>query len=103
MAAWLSAKGDIIHDLSLGVFPFVGMVGLIGALIMAQPDLGTAVMVAAITGTLFFVAGARLNHVLVLLATGLFGALAFTLFQGYRDRMRVVSGTSVSVRLVLGG
>ena len=88
MAAWLSAKGDIIHDLSLGVFPFVGMVGLIGALIMAQPDLGTAVMVAAITGTLFFVAGARLNHVLVLLATGLFGALAFTLMQGYRmDRI----------------
>lgn len=88
MAAWLSAKGDVIHDLSLGVYPFVGMVGLVGALIMAQPDLGTAIMVAAITGTLFFVAGARLFHVLVLLATGLFGALIFTLMQGYRmDRI----------------
>lgn len=88
MAAWLSAKGEVIHDVSLGVLPFVGMVGLIGALIMAQPDLGTAVMVAAITGTLFFVAGARLFHVLVLLATGLFAALVLTVSGGYRmDRI----------------
>ncbi len=88
MAAWLSAKGEVIHDVSLGVLPFVGMVGLIGALIMAQPDLGTAVMVAAITGTLFFVAGARMFHVLVLLATGLFATLVLTVTGGYRmDRI----------------
>ncbi len=88
MAAWLSAKGEVIHDVSLGVLPFVGMVGLIGALIMAQPDLGTAVMVAAITGTLFFVAGARMFHVLVLLASGLFATLVLTVTGGYRmDRI----------------
>jgi len=88
MAAWLSAKGEVIHDVSLGVLPFVGMVGLIGALIMAQPDLGTAIMVAAITGTLFFVAGARMFHVLVLLASGLFATLVLTVTGGYRmDRI----------------
>lgn len=88
MAAWLSAKGDVIHDVSLGVLPFVGMVGLIGALILAQPDLGTAIMVAIITGTLFFVAGARMFHVLVLLATALFGALVLIVTGGYRmDRI----------------
>ncbi|MCA9850555.1 MAG: putative lipid II flippase FtsW [Dehalococcoidia bacterium] len=88
MAAWLSAKGEVIHDVSLGVLPFVGMVGLIGALIMAQPDLGTAIMVAAITGTLFFVAGARLFHVMVLAATGMFATLVLILTGGYRmDRI----------------
>ncbi|MGE3960425.1 MAG: putative lipid II flippase FtsW [Dehalococcoidia bacterium] len=88
MAAWLSAKGEVLHDVSLGVLPFVGMVGLVGALIMAQPDLGTALMVAAITGTLFFVAGARLFHVLVLVATGLFASLVLTVTGGYRmDRI----------------
>ncbi|MEX2032237.1 MAG: putative lipid II flippase FtsW [Dehalococcoidia bacterium] len=88
MAAWLSAKGDVIHDVSLGVLPFVGMVGLIGALILAQPDLGTAIMVALITGTLFFVAGARMFHVMVLVATALFGALVLILTGGYRmDRI----------------
>ena len=88
MAAWLSAKGEVLHDFSLGVIPFVGMVGLVGALIMAQPDLGTAIMVAAIPGTLFFVAGARLFHVLVLMATGLFATLLLIVSGGYRmDRV----------------
>ena len=88
MAAWLSAKGNIIHDVSLGVLPFVGMVGLVGALLMAQPDLGTAIMIGAITGTLFFVAGARLFHVLVLMAAGLFTTLLLILSGGYRmDRI----------------
>ncbi|MQC18275.1 MAG: putative lipid II flippase FtsW [Chloroflexi bacterium] len=88
MAAWLSAKGGVIHDVSLGVLPFVGMVGLIGALIMAQPDLGTAIMIAAITGTLFFVAGARLFHVMVLMATGLFATVVLIVTGGYRmDRI----------------
>ncbi|MQC18998.1 MAG: putative lipid II flippase FtsW [Chloroflexi bacterium] len=88
MAAWLSAKGSVIHDVSLGVLPFVGMVGLVGALLMAQPDLGTAIMIAAITGTLFFVAGARLFHVLVLMAAGLFATMILILTGGYRmDRV----------------
>ncbi|MEQ1851768.1 MAG: hypothetical protein ABMA01_09285, partial [Chthoniobacteraceae bacterium] len=29
MAAWLTAKGDQVRDVSLGVMPFVGMVGLV--------------------------------------------------------------------------
>jgi len=88
MAAWLSAKGHVIHDVSLGVIPFVGMVGLVGALLLAQPDLGTAIMIAAITGTLFFVAGAKLFHVLVLMAAGLFAIVILIVTGGYRmDRI----------------
>jgi cell division protein FtsW len=88
MAAWLSAKGDILQDFSLGVVPFVGMVGLIGALIYFQPDLGTAVIIGLITGTLFFLAGARLFHVLVLAASALLAVAVLTAAGGYRvDRV----------------
>ncbi len=88
LAAWLAAKGDILHDVALGVLPFVGMVGVVGALVILQPDLGTAIMIAAITGTLFFVAGARLFHVAVLVATGLFTLMVLILAGGYRmDRI----------------
>ncbi|MDA0271019.1 MAG: putative lipid II flippase FtsW [Chloroflexi bacterium] len=88
MAAWLAAKGDLLHDVSLGVLPFVGMVGIISALIILEPDLGTAIMVAGITGVLFFVAGARLFHVIVLAATGLVTVVLLTLAGGYRmDRV----------------
>jgi cell division protein FtsW len=88
MAAWLAAKGDLLHDVSLGVLPFVGMVGVVSALIILEPDLGTAIMVAGITGVLFFVAGARLFHVIVLGATGLVTVVMLTLAGGYRmDRV----------------
>jgi cell division protein FtsW len=95
MAAWLAAKGEAVKDFSLGVFPFVSMVGIVGALIMLEPDLGTAVMVAAITGTLFFVAGARIKHVLVLGASGLL-ALAVLVFSGGYRMDRILSFTSPS-------
>jgi hypothetical protein len=50
--------------------------------------LGTAIMIAVITGTLFFVAGARIFHVLVLAATGLLTALLLIASGGYRmDRI----------------
>ncbi len=88
LSAWLASKGDIVKDLSLGVLPFVGMVGLIGALIMLEPDMGTAMMVALITGTLFFVAGARLTHLIALVGSGLVMAIVLILSHGYRaDRL----------------
>jgi cell division protein FtsW len=88
MAAWLAAKGDTVRDFSLGVLPFVSMVGLVGALIMLEPDMGTAMMVALITGTLFFVAGARLIHLVALVGSGLVMAVILIFSHGYRaDRL----------------
>ncbi len=92
MAAWLAAKGEVVRDLSLGVLPFVGMVGLVGALIMLEPDLGTAVIVAAITGALFFVAGARLTHVLALAGAGALAFVVLVTSGGYRTE-RILSFT----------
>ena len=48
LSAWLAAKGDLLHDLALGVLPFVSMVGIVGALVVLEPDLGTALVIAAI-------------------------------------------------------
>ena len=93
LSAWLAAKGDLLHDFSLGVIPYVGMVGLVGALIMLEPDLGSALMVAVITGTLFIVAGARLFHVVVFLASGLLAFVLLIAAGGYRAD-RIVSFTS---------
>ncbi|MBM4415703.1 MAG: putative lipid II flippase FtsW [Chloroflexi bacterium] len=93
MAAWLAAKGEVVRDLSLGVLPFVGMVALVGALIMLEPDLGTAVIIAAITGALFFVAGARLTHVLALASASTLAFVLLVSSGGYRTE-RILSFTS---------
>jgi len=93
MAAWLASRGDVLHDISLGVIPFVGMVGFVGALVLMEPDLGTSVMIAIITGTLFFIAGARVVHVLALAGSGVLAAVLLILAGGYRMQ-RILSFTS---------
>jgi len=94
MAAWLASRGDALHDFSLGVLPFVGMVGLVGALVMLEPDLGTTVMISIITGTLFFIAGARLIHVIALAGSGLVTAALLILVGGGYRLDRILSFTS---------
>lgn len=88
IAAWLAAKGDQVKQFSLGVVPFVMMVGLVGGLIMLQPDMGTFLVIVLTTTTMFFVAGAALSHVITLGMAGFAGGFLLILVEGYRfDRL----------------
>ena len=74
IAHWLSSKGDRIKDVTYGLFPFSVIVGLVCALIVGQPDLSTAVLLALSCFTLFFIAGADIKQF------GILGAGAATVF-----------------------
>ncbi len=79
VAAWLASRGPAIRHVTLGVVPFAVMVGFFGFLIMAEPDLGTALVIVTVAGAMFFIAGAALRHLLALTAVGgsvLFGIIA---------------------------
>lgn len=58
IAHWLSTKGDRIKNITYGLLPFSIIVGTVCALIVQQPDLSTSGLIAMISFTLFFVAGA---------------------------------------------
>ena len=66
LAAWLGARRDQVASPSVTV-PALAVTALLTALVIAEPDLGTAIVVVAIAMTMYFVAGARLRT---------FGALA---------------------------
>jgi len=66
LAFWLGARRDRIERGGT-VIGFVVITGLVGALVFAEPDLGTAIVIGAIALAMYFVAGARL---------WMFGALA---------------------------
>ncbi len=85
ISAWLSTKGEEVKKFSLGVVPFVMMVGLVGGLILLEPDLGTAIVITLTTMTMFFVAGAALPHVLTLVLSGAAGGALLIAVQGYRS------------------
>jgi cell division protein FtsW len=85
IAAWLSSKRDAVTRLSLGVIPFVLMVGLVGGLIMLEPDLGTTLVIVLTTSTMFFVGGAALRHVFTLVMAAAAGGLVMIAAGGYRS------------------
>lgn len=62
MAAWLGAKRTKADSFIFGLIPFGILLGLVVVPIALQPDLSTVVIIAITTGTMFFVAGARIWH-----------------------------------------
>jgi len=72
MAAWLAAKGKQLSSLTSGILPFILISGSTVGLILLQPDIGTAFVLALIIGCMFFVAPTtKIIHIvaMVLLAT----------------------------------
>jgi cell division protein FtsW len=71
LSVWLYAKRQMLHDISLGLFPLGVILGVIGGLIYQQPDLSAAATVLIIGGLLFFLAGGDLKQIVVLLIIAL--------------------------------
>jgi cell division protein FtsW len=69
LAAFLARHRDRLSEFRAGVLPPLAVAGLLAALVLAQPDLGTCLTLVSVTFALLFLAGGRLRHLgLVLLA-----------------------------------
>ncbi len=88
ISAWLAGRRDNISKFTLGLVPFVLMVSVVGGLVIIEPDMGTAIIIVLTTSTLFFVAGAPLTHLALLIASGGLVSYAMIMAQDYRlDRL----------------
>jgi cell division protein FtsW len=63
MAAWLSAKNARLGSLMRGLLPFFTIVGTMALLVILQPDISAALMIIAVAGVMYFLAGANLWHI----------------------------------------
>jgi cell division protein FtsW len=73
IAHWLaSKKADQLRKLPVGLLPFTIIVGIIAALVMAQPDISEAIVIVLVAIAMFFLAGAQL----VQFAVGIAGGVA---------------------------
>lgn len=79
LAKNLALQKEQIKYFSRGLFPQLLVVGIVCALILVQPDLGTAVTIAGTSYLLFLVAGACKTHLmgLALLGMVLFGTAIY--------------------------
>lgn len=74
LAVWLYAKRDDLSDISLGLVPLAAILGILGGLIIVQPDLSAVITIFFLGGTLFFLAGGDLRQIgLLILVAALVG------------------------------
>lgn len=69
LASWFVKKGEKIKDFKETVLPMMVMLGILGVLIMAQPNLGTLSIIVLAAFSLFFVAGGKISHIFFLAAS----------------------------------
>lgn len=62
MAAWLGARRTKPDSFLFGLLPFSTLVGIMLVPIILQPDYSTVVIIVLTTGAMFFLAGARIWH-----------------------------------------
>jgi cell division protein FtsW len=82
----LAAKRNQIHLFKKGLLPFITIGGIAAALILAQPDLGTASTLMGTIVVMCFVAGARGTQLGGLCSVGLVLVLTAIWLEPYRRR-----------------
>src|SRR3989338_1719632 len=73
LAAWLEKRREHLGNFSYGFIPFLVLVGILAGLVLLQPDVGTVALIIITSIALYFVAGAKLRHLIIV------GALACAL------------------------
>lgn len=75
VARTLSTNIDSIKSFSRGIMPTLSVLAVVAALIMAEPDMGTLLIIGGTIFVMLIVAGARLDHLGLMAGVG--GLLSF--------------------------
>jgi cell division protein FtsW len=84
LAAWLEKRKTEVRTFSQSTLPFLIIMGLIGILVVAQPDIGTLGVIVMIGIIIFFLAGAKIGHIFLIVLSGLATLFALIKIAPYR-------------------
>lgn len=84
LAAWLDKKGSKINDVKSTLFPFLAIIAILSALIIAQPNLGMLGIVTLSALALYYISGVKLVHVFSLIVLGISALAVFIKIEPYR-------------------
>lgn len=78
LAAWLESRKEKIKEIKEGIGPFIVVLGIIGTLMVLQPDIGTLSIITLTSIVIYYVGGGRLRHIAVIALIGLVILFAVT-------------------------
>jgi cell division protein FtsW len=86
LAYSLAKKRESVRSFSVGFLPHLCVAGLMAALVLKQPDLGTAAVLAAVSLAMLFISGTKLSYLVLSLLVAL--PIGYQLIVGTSWRMR---------------
>lgn len=102
LATWLEAKKDNLNSFSGGIAPFLLILGVISALMIMQPDLGTLFIIVFTSVVVFFVGGGKIFHLFlvgIVAALTLLAVLSMNNIDDYKsDRFMCLKDPSYSAQ-----
>ncbi|MFH1890285.1 MAG: putative lipid II flippase FtsW [Candidatus Kuenenbacteria bacterium] len=83
LAAWLEKRKERVHTVAYGLLPFIIYLGLILFLIILQPDMGTMFIILITSIAVYFIAGAKIKHLILIFGGCLAGFVALIKLASY--------------------
>ncbi len=71
-AAWISSVKDRIRTYQYGLIPFMALIGIVGVLLLMQPDMDSFIIIFIVGLAMYLVGGGRWRHIfLIMLVAGI--------------------------------
>ncbi len=83
VAAWLSFAKQKIHSISQGLIPFCIMLGIVGGLLLAQPDTDSFLIILLASLVMYFVSGAKWRDIGIMVLLGIAAAGGLLVMRPY--------------------
>ena len=83
MASWLSGVHNKIQHWKYGLLPFMGITGVVGVVMLLQPDTDTFLIMAFSGLAMYLIAGARWRDIGIVLLCGVIGLILIATFRPY--------------------
>lgn len=83
LAAWLSVSRKKIHNLTTGLIPLCILIGLVGGILLLQPDTDNFLIIAAVGIMMYFLAGAKWRDLGIIILIGIIGLGGLVMARPY--------------------
>ncbi len=82
-AAWISAMKEKIQTIKYGLLPFMILMGIIGGLLLKQPDTDSFIIIFFVGLVMYIVGGGKWRHMFSIAIIGLIGVSALFFMRPY--------------------
>ena len=83
VAYWCTEYRNLFKDWKYGLLPYMLATAVVSAILLAQPDFGTYLIIMIASFVTYFVGGARKRHIQSLIAAGLIGVVLLIAVRPY--------------------